>query len=152
MFFSVVGGVVVGWLIPFFDYVAYVYILHPEAQISQYLQYELRKKQFKLVFETVKRRSSEFDKLTTRGFLFQLAWVVLAVFAITSTSGWFGKCLVMGLGLRILVEEVSEWRKDKEGLKKRLLWQVEAELNNQQLKIYLIAKIVIIGWLIWVLI
>ncbi|MFH0942970.1 MAG: hypothetical protein V1810_02230 [Candidatus Beckwithbacteria bacterium] len=149
---SIVGGAAIGWLMPIFDYVAYVYILHPEAQISQYLKYEIVKKQFKPAWETVKRRRGEFDKLTTRGILFQLVWVVLAVFAITSTTGWFGKSLIMGLGFRVLVEEISEWRKDRASLKKKLLWQVEKEWADRELKLYLGVKAVIFAWLIWAMI
>ncbi|MDZ7586140.1 MAG: hypothetical protein U0946_00155 [Patescibacteria group bacterium] len=144
-----VGGGIVGWLLAYADYAAYIYILHPEAQISQYLKWQLEKRQFKIFWETLKRRQNEFDKLTTRGILFQLAWVVLAIFALSSTTGGFGKAVVMGLGLRVLVSEWGEFRKNKESLKQQLFWQVQAVINDQELKWYLLVKTGLIAWFFW---
>lgn len=149
---SLVGGGMIGWLLVYFDYAAYIYILHPETQISQYLKWQLEKRQFKAFFETVKRRRNEFDKLTTRGILFQLAWVILAIFTLTSTSEGFGKAVVMGLGLRVLVSEWGEWWKNKEELKKKLFWQVQKSMNDQELKGYMVVKIILFIWFVWLMI
>lgn len=146
---NIILGGIIGWLLVYFDYVAYIYILHPEAQISQYLKWQLGKKQFKAFWETLKRRQAEFDKLTTRGILFQLVWVVLAIFALTSTAGNFGKAVVMGLGLRVLVSDWGEWWKNKEELKQKLFWQIQKSVNNQELKWYLIVKTGLMVWFLW---
>lgn len=144
----VVGGVV-GWLIPWFDKIAYVYIIHPEAQVSQYVQYQIQLKRFKSAFGVLKTRSGEFDKLTTRSMLFQVAWVVLAVFSITSVAGGFGKALVMALGLRILLEEWREYLKDKGKLKLKLFWQVKREVSDHELKWYLYVMTGVFLLLVW---
>jgi len=79
--------------------------------------------------------------------LFQLAWVVLAFFAVTSAAGWFGKTLVLTLGLRILLEEWSEYVKDREALKQKLFWQIKREFSDSELKIYLIVMTLVVAWL-----
>lgn len=144
----VLGGIV-GWLMPWFDKIAYVYILHPEAQVSQYVQHQVKQKQLKQAFETLKQRGGEFDKLTTRSALFQVAWVILAFFALSSVGSLFGKALVMSLGLRILVEEWREYLTDKNKLKLKLFWQVKREVSNDELKWYLYGMTGIFLWLVW---
>lgn len=144
---NIISGGIVGWLIPWLDKIAYIYILHPEAQISQYLKWQLEKRQLKDFLETLKRRQAEFDKLTTRGILFQVAWLVLAIFTVTSVPSWFGRALVMVLGIRILLEEWRDWLKNKEVLRQKLLWQIKTEWQNQELKWYLIVKTIAVAWL-----
>ena len=145
---SIAAGAAVGWLIPWFDKIAYIYILHPEAQVAQYVKYQISQKQWRGAWTSLKLRSREFDQLTTRGVLFQLAWVVLAFFAVTSAAGWFGKTLVLALGARILAEEWREWFTDKLVLKQKLFWQVKKEWSDQELKIYLIIMTLVFAWLV----
>ncbi len=146
-----VGGVL-GWWLAWFDRVAYVLILHPEAQVSQYVRYHLGKRNYRQAWDLLEKRGGELDKLTTRGFLFQAAWLVLALFAITSVASMFGKMVVMGLGLRIMVEEWLEYRSDKALLKQRLFWQVQRQVSNQELKWYMYIGTVVFGWLTWLLV
>lgn len=144
---NIILGGAVGWFLPILDKIAYIYILHPEAQISQYLKWQLGKRQFKGFLETLQRRQAELDKLTTRGILFQVAWLVLAIFTVTSVPGWFGRALVIVLGIRILLEEWRDWFKNKEVLRQKLLWQIKTEWQNQELKWYLVGKTIVVSWL-----
>src|SRR3989344_8518541 len=120
----ILGGIL-GWWLVWLDFVAFAYILHPEAQVSQYIKFQLDNRRFKKAAEMVTLRIGEFDKLTTRSALFQAAWVVLTVFTLTSTAGWFGKTMIMALGLHILIDQWQLYMKDKEALKKQLFWQIQ---------------------------
>lgn len=143
---NLIGGGLAGWILPWLDKVAYVYILHPEAQLSQYFKYHLERKNIKEALALLKKRAGELDKLTTRGILFQAAWLVLAIFALTSTTGLLGKALVIGLGLRILFEEGKDWFKDRAGFEKKLLWQIKADWSDKEMKLYLLIKTGLIIW------
>jgi len=147
----VVGGIL-GWWLVWLDRVAYILILHPEAQVSQYVRYHLEKRNYREAWDLLERRGGELDKLTTRSFLFQAAWLVLALFAITSVVSMFGKMVVMGLGLRVMVEEWLEYRGDKAGLKQKLFWQIKREVSNQELKRFMYIGTVVFGWLTWLLV
>lgn len=144
---SIIAGGVIGWFLPALDKIAYIYILHPEAQISQYLRFQLERNQFQAFWKTLKSRQGEFDKLTTRGILFQLTWIVLAIFTMTSVPELFGQVLVISLGVRILVEEWREWLGNKEIFAQRLLWQVNKTWSPGEIKWYLISKTLLVGWL-----
>jgi hypothetical protein len=145
---AVVGGVI-GWLLPWLDKVAYVYIIHPEVQVSQYVKYKIKQKQYRSAFEVLNNRGGEFDKLTTRSVLFQAAWVGLAVFSISSVGSLFGKVLVMALGLRILLEEWKQYFTDKQKLKSFLFWQVKREISDEELKWYLYVMSGLFLGLVW---
>lgn len=147
-----IAGGAIGWSLAFLDIVAYIYILHPEVQLSQQISYQIRNKQYKQAFELIKRRQEEFDKLTVRSALFQVVWVILAVFALTSVPSLFGKALVMGLGLRILVDEWREWFKDKNKLKSWLFWQIKREVSMDELKWYMYIMTGIYLYLVWLLV
>lgn len=145
---SIILGAVIGWLIPWFDRIAYIYILHPEAQISQYVKFQIENKQWRRAWESLQLRGKEFDQLTTRGILFQLAWIVLAFFAVTSSAGWFGKTLVLALGGRLLFEQWREWLIDRAGLKQKLLWQVRVDWSERELKLYLVGFTLVFAYLL----
>jgi len=142
----VLGGVL-GWSMVWLDRVAYILILHPEAQVSQYVRYHLERGNYKAAWSLLESRQGELEKLTTRSVLFQAAWVVLALFAITSVASMFGKMLVMSLGLRIMVEEWIEYGRDKQLLKQRLFWQIKREVSNRELKWYMYIGTAIFAWL-----
>jgi len=143
-------GGILGWEIVWFDKIAYVFILHPETQIAQYVKYHISRKNYKAALALLTER--QVDKLTTRSAMFQVAWVVLGLFALTSVASHFGKALVMSLGLRILVDEWRDYVKDKVRLKKWLFWQVKREISNDELKWYIYGMTGLFLWLtlIWV--
>lgn len=146
---SLIVGVGIGWSLVFLDVIAYIYILHPETQASLYIQYQIKSKQFKQAYDSIKRRDSEFNKLITRSILFRVAWVVLAVFTLTSVGSLFGRVLVMSLGLRILISEWKEYLKDKNKLKNLLFWQIKREVSINELKWYMYVMTVIYMVLVW---
>ena len=143
-----IGGAT-GWLLVWFDKIAFVYIIHPEAQISQYVKYQIEKRNYKGAFELMEARAGEMEKLTSRSVLFQAAYIVLALFALTSTASMFGKSLVMGLGLRIILTDWQEYLKDKEGLKRKLFWQIQRQVSNLELKWYMYLGTGVFAWLTW---
>jgi len=147
----IVGGVL-GWVLVWFDKIAYIFILHPEAQLSQYVNYYIKKKNYKAAWGLVNKRGGEMGKLTTRSAMFQVAWVVLALFAITSVGSMFGRVLVMGLGLRMLWENWEGYRTNRPNLKKQLFWQVKREITNDELKWYVYVMSGVFAWLTLVLV
>lgn len=146
------GGGLAGWTLTKIDRLVYVYLTHPEAQISVYVKHLIEKKNYQQALAVLEQRKGELKELTFKSVLFQAAWVVLAVFALTSTAGWFGKMVVMGLGLKIFWQMADKFKRDKEGLKKDLFWQVKREITETELRGYVYLMLFLFGWLSWVLI
>jgi hypothetical protein len=142
----ILGGVL-GWLLEWLDRLVYIYWSHPGAQLSQYVRYHFGKREFKAGWQLLRRRQAELAELTFRSALFQLVWVVLAVFALTSTVSSFGKGLVMGLGLHILTDEWRDYLRDRETLKRWLFWQIKRDISEREMKVYLYVMTGVFGLL-----
>jgi len=142
-----VVGALIGWQMVWFDKIAFIYILHPEAQLSQQVKFYIKQKQYRRAMRLLDERETEMDKLTTRSVLFQVAWVGLGLFAVTSVANFFGRMLVMSLGLRIMVEEWEEYKADKQALNKLLFWQIKREVSDKELKRYLQVMTGLFLWL-----
>ena|SRR5258708_7431599 len=66
---------------------------------------------------------------------FLFAFGVTALYIVTSTSGWFGKSLVLGMGLA-LVSDLFVSNRDKLVLKTRWFSAFHAKLSNTELDIF----------------
>lgn len=138
-------GVFSGVFILFIDRVVYTYS-YPEEQLSQQFAWFVKNKQYLRALEILDVRRHEQERLTFRSVLFIAVWVPLAFFALTSTSGLFGKGVVMGLMLHILYDS---WRMQKEnpaGLDRRLFWQIKRTFTREEKIVFMWAVTVIFVW------
>ncbi len=79
-------------------------------------------------------------KLFTQNVLFMPMWLILAIFAFTSTSGWFPKGVVLGMGL----QQVEQMVKGLTRLPAR------QEAKGQGLKVEWIYLIIFIAATVWI--
>lgn len=143
-------GVVVGVLILFLDRVAYTYAF-PSEQLSQQFAWFVKNKKYGQGLSVLDIRRQEQERLTFRSALFIALWVPLAFFALTSTTGLFGKGVVMGLMLHILMDA---WRMNKinpASLNRRLFWQIKRQFTQEERLVFLTVVTGIFVWLsFWV--
>lgn len=129
-------GVGIGVLILFADRIVYTYS-YPGAQISQQFSWYIKEKKYLDAMELLDVRRLEQERLTFRSSLFMVIWVPLAFFAITSTTGLFGKGVVMGLMLHILADAWRLQQKDPRRLHLRLFWLIKREFSDEQRLVFL---------------
>jgi hypothetical protein len=118
----------------------YAYIIKPNDPSSLKIKELAKQRQQQELWKTL-RISVNQQQLAFRSALFQTVWVVLAFFAISSTAGYFGKALVMGIGLHLLIDE---WECIKENKSLSwLFWQIKRPilLKEQKLFLYIISTI-----------
>lgn len=134
--FSWFLGGVIGWNLLVFDAVAYIYFTHPEGLMAGNSRQILHQKG---IWEWLKFLFSVKvnDKPALRSVLFLTAWVVLAFFAVTSTSSFLGKGVVMGLGLHLLLENWQLQIRNPQVLNSRLFWQIKRVISMKEQKYYL---------------
>jgi len=129
-------GGIIGWNLLVLDNLVFAYFTHPESQLADQMRLVLAKDGpwawCKLLFSPQKQ-----ERLAFRSLLFQLAWVLLAFFALTSTASFFGKGVVLGLGLHLLLEQWQLIRRDPQELNKRLFWQIKRAVSLTEQKYYL---------------
>ncbi|KKU87097.1 MAG: hypothetical protein UY18_C0046G0002 [Microgenomates group bacterium GW2011_GWF2_47_9] len=138
-------GVCVGVLILFMDRIAYVYA-YPQEQLSQQFLWFVKNKNWGRALSILDTRRAEQEKLTFRSAIFMGVWVLLALFAITSTSGLFGKGVVMGLMLHILSDAWRMQRMNPDGLNRRLFWQIKREFTVEERVVFLFILSAFFGW------
>lgn len=135
-YFWWVLGVGVGVLIIFLDRVVYTYS-YPHEQLSQVFNHHMQEKDYLRALEMLDTRRHEQNKLTFRSALFMAVWVPLSFFALTSTSGLFGKGVVMGLMLHILYDAWRMQKTDPEKLNERLFWQIGREVSREEQLVFM---------------
>lgn len=69
-----------------------------------------KKRLYRFYYESIHQKEDRFARLITRSLLFMIAYVVLAVFLITSSGSSLGVGIVLGIGA-VLAEEVWLSRK-----------------------------------------
>lgn len=129
------GGAVLGAHLLKIDQLFYVYFVEPQEPLSFQLRQLLRQRKISQTWDLLEQKLAEQTKLATRSFLFQAAWPILALFTLTSTASWFGKALVMGIGLKLLIEE---WENILAGQNiSWLFWQIKREIPLKEQKVFL---------------
>lgn len=131
-----VGGVV-GYVLVLFDRLVYIYILHTHEQLSQQARFMLGKKNFKGALELIHWRRGEQTRLAFRSFLFVVAWIPLAIFALTSTGEMFAGALVMGLGLHLLYDFWRDHQANPKAFNEKFFWQVKRLVNLKEQEAFL---------------
>ena len=140
-----VVGVVVGVMILFLDRLVYVYS-YPNEQLSRTVIHHYAQKDYVNMLAVLDLRRNEQNKLTFRSALFMVVWVLLAFFALTSTAGLFGKGVVMGLMLHILIDAWRLQKIDSQRLNERLFWQIgrTVRMEEQLVLMYAVSALFVI--------
>jgi len=129
-------GVVVGVLILFADRIVYTYS-YPGAQISQQFSWYIKEKKYMSALELLDVRRLEQERLSFRSSLFMAIWVPLSFFALTSTTGLFGKGVVMGLMLHILTDSWRLQKIEPRRLHVRLFWLIKRQITDEERLVFL---------------
>lgn len=131
-----VVGVVAGVLVLFADRIVYTYS-YPGAQISQQFAWYVKEKKYLSALTLLDSRRLEQERLTFRSALFMAIWVPLSFFALTSTSGLFGKGVVMGLMFHILADAWKLQKVEPRRLHVRLFWLIKREVTDEERLVFL---------------
>ena len=136
--FSWFAGGLLGYLVLVLDRLVDIYVTHPDTKLSVFIQDTVNCKQYRKAWQVLQANRHLQLHLVFHSALFQIIWVFLALFTITSTFQLFGKGFILGLGLHLLLEEWEAYAKNKETLKQWLFWQVNVPVSDKQLKQYLL--------------
>lgn len=145
-----VAGTSIGVIMLFLDRVVYTYS-YPTDLLSQQFAQLIKEKRWKYGLELLDARREEQNKLTFRSALFMAVWVPLSFFAITSTTALFGKGVVMGLMLHILLDAWRMQKSNPERLNERLFWQIARPIRREEQLVFMYvmtALFLIFSW--WV--
>ncbi len=105
-----IGGIV-GTLLPDIDHFIYAYYLRPHELTSQRVQYMMQKGDVKRTLSLLATTRGERTNLIFHTAWFQVLFVVLSFWVISSSSSLFGSGLVLGFMLHLVVDQLIDLMK-----------------------------------------
>lgn len=101
-----IGGIV-GTLLPDIDHILYLY-LRPQELTAQRVGFLINKHEIKRVFTLLYETRSERKDLIFHTAFFQIIFLVLTFWILTSSGSFFGKGLVLAFSLHLLVDQIVD--------------------------------------------
>ncbi|HLE48938.1 MAG TPA: hypothetical protein VI819_02830 [Patescibacteria group bacterium] len=129
-------GALLGFYLPNIDYILYAFVIRPQNSLSLEIKSLIKNKKF-LKIGDVAKDLTQFEKLIFHTAYFQVIFLVLTFFVVSSSGSLFGKGLVYAASLKLLLEQIWEFRKNKN----LSYWfsEMNLELSSDQTKAYLLS-------------
>ena len=103
-----VGGIL-GTILPDVDHLIYVYYLRPEEYDSQRTTHMAGNRNFVQSFKYLAETRDSRTRLIFHTVYFQLIFLALTLFVITSSGSLFGRGIVLAFSLHLLVDQVMDF-------------------------------------------
>lgn len=136
-----VGGIL-GTVLPDIDHVIYVYYLRPYELTSQRVINDIQKGNVGAGVDLLSSTRSERTNLIFHTIIFQVFFVVLSFFVVSSSLSLLGKGLVLAFLLHLFVDQILDFRYN--GNLSNWLKNFPLELDRTQINVYLLANFVVI--------
>jgi len=102
-----VGGML-GIFLPDIDHLIYIYFTKPQELTSQRVGYLVDKKNIKRSIELLYETRSERKGLIFHTVFFQLIFLILTFWMVSSSGSFFGKGLVLSFSIHLLVDQIVD--------------------------------------------
>ncbi len=135
--FWLLGGLI-GYATLNLDRLVDIYFTNPETKLSYYVRDYFAKGKYWQGWQLMEHNKKLQKRLTFRSALFQIVWVFLALFSLTSIPSFFSKGLILGIGYHLLLDEWELYLHNKDNLKYRLFWNINRPITNTELQVYLV--------------
>lgn len=129
-------GGLLGTMLPDIDHVIYVYLLRPEEYNSQRATLMASKGNLIETFKFLAETRSERTRLIFHSAYFQLIFLALTFYVISSSGSIFGTGLVLAFYLHLFIDQVIDYLST--GGIKSWFRQTPFSLNEMQTKLYLV--------------
>lgn len=101
-------GGALGLFLPDIDHLVYIFFLQPQELTSQRVNFLLRKKEIKRTLELLFETRMERRGLIFHTILFQLIFLILTFWIMTSSGSFLGKGLVLSFSIHLLVDQIVD--------------------------------------------
>ena len=136
-------GAVVGIVLPDIDYLIYIYYLKPQAGVSQSATSLIEGKSWLRSWDLMAKTRSEHSDLIFHNASFQLIFLLVTLWVVTSSGSLFGIGLVLAFSLHLLIDQVSDYM--EKGTIKNWLAKFRISFTSKDEKLYLIANVIILA-------
>lgn len=102
-----VGGIM-GLILPDVDHIIYVFFLGPQELTSQRVNFLIKKKDFLRTITLLYETRNDRKNLILHTFLFQIIFLVVTFFIITSSGSLLVRGLVLSFSIHLLVDQLAD--------------------------------------------
>jgi len=132
-------GAFLGMFLLDLDHIIYWFVTNSEEEDSRQARALFKTKNYKGMYLLLKRVHETHRHLIFHTATFQVVLLILSFYLLTAGGSVLGSALVLSLNLHLLKDEWFDFFGGrKEALKNWLFWQIKREINDQELKWYLI--------------
>ncbi len=135
-------GAVIGTLLPDVDHIIYVYYLRPQELTSQRVAYMANRGQLLQTWNLLASTRSERLNLILHTIMFQVLFLVLSFFVMSSSSSLLGRGIVIAFLLHLFVDQIIDLKQT--GSLLNWFKNIPIIFDKLQLNIYLIFNFICI--------
>lgn len=138
-------GVLIGTFLPDIDHMLYVLYLRPYELTSQRAKQFLGRRELVKAFDLLAMTRSERKYLVFHSILFQLVFLLLTYWVLSSSNSFFGQGLVLAFSLHLVVDQYIDLMK----LDSLTNWfqQVEFKISKEKSMFYVVGVFLLIVFL-----
>ena len=103
-------GAIAGTFMPDLDHFIYFYLLNPQEFTSQRIQLMIHQRQYPRVLDLLYVTRSERKQLIFHSGYFQIIFLVLFFWIMTSSGSFFGRGIVFAFFLHLLIDQAIDFQ------------------------------------------
>ncbi len=124
-------GAVIGFVFVFLDRIVYAFWLRPEEVLSMKMRDLMTQGKMWQGLAVLLQERDEQERLIIRSALFLIVWLVLALFAVFSIGGGFGRGFMFGLGIHLVTDLIKDYLGKGRDMS-LWFWQIKREIGQQE--------------------
>lgn len=101
-------GGIVGTVLPDIDHILYFYFINPNELTSQRFDFYAHRSQYKRMLELLYETRTERKGLIFHTILFQLIFLILTFWMLSSSGSYFGRGLVLAFALHLSIDQLVD--------------------------------------------
>lgn len=142
-------GALVGTILPDMDHFIYTYFINPQDLTSQRVDYHLKKKEISNTFNLLTQTRYERKNLIFHSVYFQIIFLILTFFVMTSSGSMFAKGIVLAFSIHLIADQMMDFIE----VDNINLWfeKVNLKLDKEKQVIYWVANIILLMIIAFVL-
>ena len=131
------SGLSIGSFLLDIDHLLYWLFLNPNIEESRLAQIAFKKHDFISLLKLLESTHHKHTSLIFHHFFFQVVLAAISIFIFTSSNNIFIKGLILALNIHLLVDEINDFRSDKNHLQDWLFAREQKQLPINFLSRYI---------------
>lgn len=141
-------GAILGFSFVFLDRIIYAFWQHPEETLSLKLKEIFGGGRFVTGLSTLLSERQTQQHLMMRSVLFLFVWVAMGFLALTSVSALFGRGFMLGLGVHLTFDLLTDTLANRRDLK-LWFWQVKRDIPESEMKMVVWGFVILFFLIAW---